>query len=107
MATTTKVAACVGESARRGAWGGTHKLGRCQRGVQFAVMSYGSHGGHTPAELTCQAHLGGVAARRAGERRRAPAGPGVTVLPVRPDGMCAACGERPDWHAPGEKCPAL
>lgn len=105
-ATTT--AACVGESSRRSSWGGgTQRLGRCQRGVAFAVMSYGQHGGHTAPELTCQAHMGGVVARRVDEKRRHPAAPGVTVMPVRPEGTCRTCGERPDWHEPGTTCPAL
>lgn len=106
MATTTSTAArCVGESSRRSYYGGTQRLGRCQRGVAFAVMSYGQHGGHTAPELTCQAHLGGTVARRVDERRRLPAPPGVTVLPVRPEGTCRTCGERPDWHEPGATCP--
>lgn len=100
------VARCVGESARRGSWGGTHSLGRCQRPAAFAVLSEGRHGGLTAPEWTCQPHLGGVVARRAAERRRPGSPPGVTVLPVRGDGMCASCGERPDWHLPGTGCPA-
>lgn len=106
MATTTATRVyCVGQSARRSYYGGTQQLGRCQRGVAFAVMSYGQHGGHTAAELTCQAHLGGTVARRITEKRRAPTPPGVTTLPVRPDGMCSSCGERPDFHEPGAACP--
>lgn len=106
MATTTSTATCVGQSARRSYYGGTQQLGRCKRGVAFAVMSYGRHGGHTAPELTCQAHLGGVVTRRSEEPRRAPETPrGVTVLPVRADGKCATCGERPDWHDPGATCP--
>lgn len=104
MATTTTAAArCVGESSRRGAWGGTHSLGRCQRPVQFALTGHGTRGTTSPT-LVCQPHLGGTVARLAAQRGSVGT---VTVLTVRPDGMCARCGERPGWHdAPETGCPA-
>lgn len=106
-ATTTQAARCVGESARRSYYGGTQKLGRCQRPVAFAVMGWGRHGGHATPELTCQAHLGGLVARMvehrgAATRLRAPA---VTVSAVTPGGVCVYCGQHPDLHEPGAACP--
>jgi hypothetical protein len=104
MATTTSTAArCVGESARRGAWGGTHSLGRCARPVAFVLLGHGDRGRSISPVLTCQPHLGGLVARLATQRGSSGT---VTVLTATPEGMCARCGERPGWHEPGAACPA-